>query len=370
MRNKTGAFSGPPGDTIAQAPTHAAERLVSMRFRRGRGAAIKLSRRQRRLIGELSTLMAAEHALVHGPCVCGESTGSIISHAERYGLALDTRMCAACGTLRIDPYLSESCLAQFYVRFYQELYARVDDPQAYFGRQYDYGRRVLAWAQARIPSGSWVVEIGCGAGGGLAAFQEAGYRVTGYDYASELLEHGRQASVPDLHFGGIESLSRAVGADDKIDLMLLHHVFEHLADPLAFLLQATRLLSDRGIILIAVPDIARIDEFRDRRCNLRGYLHVAHKFNFTINGLDALATRVGLQASTVDLEPSTQSPELWVAYARNAVGAPAADAIAYDSADALYQHLRRMEKSYLRRESFRRIGWHIRQTVRSWMEKD
>ena len=71
-------------------------------------------------------------AMEPGECVCGVSAGDVIACVDRYGLPLDTVLCAGCATLRFDPYLTEASLTRFYTEHYQEMYARVPDPDAYF----------------------------------------------------------------------------------------------------------------------------------------------------------------------------------------------------------------------------------------------
>ncbi len=41
-----------------------------------------------------------------------------------------------------------------------------------------------------------MLEIGCGAGGGLSALHDAGFEVRGCDYSGELIEFGTAKGVP------------------------------------------------------------------------------------------------------------------------------------------------------------------------------
>jgi SAM-dependent methyltransferase len=273
-------------------------------------------------------------------------------------------MCKACGTLRFDPYLSAQDLSDFYVGFYQEMYARVTNPDTYFTLQQSYGKRLLRFAQKVLRPGARVVEVGCGAGGALAVFQDAGYRVLGCDYAQPLLEMGRQRGVNDLYFGGIEALVDKLTSADKADLIFLHHVIEHVSDPAEVLKTAQRMISGNGLVVVAVPDVTGIDRFPFPSGNLRLYLHIAHKFNFTAQGLAALGRRVGMHASVIPMQMSTQAPEMWVAFGHKPLEIADAPAPETADVDGLFRLLRRIERRFLRNAVLSRLGGPFRRFAR------
>ena len=344
--------------------------LISRRYRRNRGAAIKLSRPQHRLVAQMEErLRSGAYTLTSGACVCGDVDGAVIAQVDRYGLALDTVLCATCGTLRTDPYLVPHDLDHFYRHCYQALYARVPDPPSYFQRQRQYGKRLIEWARPQLPVHGAIAEVGCGAGGALSVFVEAGHRIAGCDYSEALVMYGRLRGVCGLQVGDIETLADARAIGGPFDLLLLHHVFEHLADPIAVLRQALQLISSHGLIVVAVPDVARCDKFRDKRGNLRLYLHVAHKFNFTLCGLHLLADRLGLTASVMDIEPDRNAPELWVAFGRDRAGLPAHEAEHWTNPEELYSTLRTIEREFVRRERLTLIRRRLEQSVRNWFDR-
>lgn len=333
-------------------------RLLSPRFIRGRGASVGLTDAQRRCVRAVTErLKLGVYALHRDCCPCGDDAGMVIAHVDRYGLPLDTVLCATCGTLRIDPYLSADHLFDFYAAFYQEMYARVNDPDVYFRRQQAYGQRVLRFAQKKmLPVGASVVEVGCGAGGALAVFQAAGYRVRGCDYSEPLLQQGRQRGIDNLYLGDIDVLAGKLTGPYQADLILFHHVFEHMSSPIGILETAKRLLSDRGLILVAVPDVTGIEQFPDPAGNLRLFLHIAHKYNFTVRGLAALARRVELHASVADVEVSRQAPEMWVAFSRDTSPEIRIAEPEPAQGEALFRLLRGIEFRFIRNELLGRLG--------------
>jgi 2-polyprenyl-3-methyl-5-hydroxy-6-metoxy-1,4-benzoquinol methylase len=250
--------------------------------------------------------------------------------------------------------LDAASLTDFYVSYYQDMYARVSDPDVYFARQQSYGNRILDFVRARLRSNCLVVEVGCGAGGALSVFQAAGYQTGGCDYSAHLIELGKKRGLTNLFHGDIDALITGIGADRKADLVILHHVFEHLSDPAQFLEKAKSFLAPEGIILVAVPDVSRADQFPDPDGDLRQFFHIAHKFNFSLTGMQALAARVTMKAHTAQVRESTQAPEFWVAFARPSASGD--EARSGQTPTNLYARLRRIELGYVRRAALRKLS--------------
>lgn len=266
------------------------------------------------LISEVKTkLRDGSYRLEKTPCPCGASDGPVISEIDRYGLPLTFVVCESCGTIRIDPYLDDASLADFYTRYFQEMYGRVPDVDHYFQRQAKYGQRVLATVQHWLKPGSCVYEVGCGAGGALDVFQRNGYQIAGCDYSAELIEAGKARGVNNIYHGSIKHIAY----DTKADLINLNHVFEHMNDPRSFLRDCRSRLAPGGRVLIVVPDVSRIDSFPVPSGDLIQFLHIAHKYNFTVEGIRRLSAEAGYNVKQLTPDPKIQTahsmmPELWM----------------------------------------------------------
>jgi SAM-dependent methyltransferase len=289
--------------------------LLSPRFNRRVGPAVLLDPGQRALTGTVADkLNDGTYRMLAEACPCGTSDSDILlSEVDRYGLPLNAVLCNACGTLRIDPYLDDVSLADFYTRYYQQMYARASDQAAYFAKQRKYGRRVMQSVKNWLPPGSFVFEIGCGAGGALDVLREAGFAVGGCDFSRELIDYGSGRGLP-LRWGPpIEAL----GSLPAPALIYMHHVFEHVRDPVAQLLSLCKYLAPDGKLLVIVPDVSRISEFPFPAGDLRLFVHIAHKFNFSLEGLRLLASRAGLRVESLQQRDAHSSPELWALLSRN-----------------------------------------------------
>ena len=290
--------------------------------------------------------------LVRETCPCGENEAVTIAEVDRYGLPLTTVLCRTCGTLRTNPYLDDASLDHFYRTTYQTMYARAPQLEQYFVNQFGYGERVYSLYQQRLPRGSSVLEVGCGAGGGLAAFEERGHRVVGCELSRELTEFGTRIGVPNLCHGTTQELPARL-TSRRFDLIYLHHVFEHVQSPARTLTELAELLTPQGRILAIVPDITRIDAFPNPAGDALRFLHVAHKYNFTPRCLEIVAVRVGLHAAAVTppVHLSTvwsEMPELWMEFSRSASGVVLGNA--RDVGADVLGYLLETERRFLTRE--------------------
>lgn len=142
--------------------------------------------------------------------------------------------------------------------------------------------------------GSRIVDVGCGNGHTLFRLANLGFtNLTGLDpFASEEIQtpHLRVVKLP------LESLT-----GETFDLVMFHHSFEHLPNPLEVLRLVRSMVSDSGSCLLRLPiasngpwklygsDWAEIDAPR-------------HFFLHTEFSLNLLANQAGFQISHIDYE--------------------------------------------------------------------
>jgi SAM-dependent methyltransferase len=255
--------------------------------------------------------------LISNPCPCGSrgSNDTIVSEIDRYGLPLNSVLCASCGTIRIDPYLDNQSLADFYTHYYQEMYGRSADIDHYFKRQNAYGKKFLAISNTFLKPKSNVFEFGCGAGGALKMFQDAGHQVWGIEYSPKLIEFGHTRGLSNLRYGSIEDFASTVG-DVKFDLIFSNHVFEHVMNPVPYMQTCLKMLKDEGRIICAVPDIYNSHRYPFPNSDLRMMLHIAHIYNYTFECLQAMAQQLNVSIERIFpderiITATSEMPELW-----------------------------------------------------------
>jgi SAM-dependent methyltransferase len=102
-----------------------------------------------------------------------------------------------------------------------------------------------------------VLEIGCGEGGNMLPFLEAGCsRVTGIDISEYKIENARMfySAIP----GGesVEFIAADIydcGSAGRFDLIMMRDVLEHIHDQARFIAFVKSLLADEGVLFIAFP---------------------------------------------------------------------------------------------------------------------
>ncbi|MDP2709983.1 MAG: class I SAM-dependent methyltransferase [Solirubrobacteraceae bacterium] len=158
--------------------------------------------------------------------------------AERF----DYRSCRACGTL----YLAEvpADLARYYPPDYYPIGAEHETNES--------ERAKVALLQ-RFVSGGALLEIGPGAGGFAAEALRSGFGVRAIEMDERACDHLRAIGAQAVHSA---EPHRALAEMAPARAIVLWHVFEHLAEPLALLRAAAATLEPGGVLLIAVPNPA------------------------------------------------------------------------------------------------------------------
>ena len=93
-----------------------------------------------------------------------------------------------------------------------------------------------------------ILDIGCGLGWLLSAV-ETGWKKYGVEISKYASENAAQyADITNDHFLNADYES------NFFDLIVMHHVIEHMQDPIKNLKKAIKILKGNGIIIIATPD--------------------------------------------------------------------------------------------------------------------
>lgn len=102
-----------------------------------------------------------------------------------------------------------------------------------------------------IRAKSSILDVGCGMGNFLRAARHGGYKVTGMDIASPIIEYLTKQHIP------IVSSLRKLDAQ-TFDAAVSFDVIEHLKNPHAWLSNIHRALKANGILMISTPNAGGI----------------------------------------------------------------------------------------------------------------
>lgn len=228
----------------------------------------------------LERLQYIEHAPL--PCVCGETGGTLYSSPDRHGLKTSLRVCASCGLVRTDPAPDDASLERFYREDYRALFD-AEGPDALWASQVEQGRALLQMLRGRLPERATVIDYGCGIGGVLQAFSEAGHRVFG-------VEPGEYAEAGRAKLGGRIYRDSSTFGDGCADVVIALHTIEHRRDLADALADHRRLLKPGGILVCEVPTLETIDTHYK---TLRNYLQLPHLWHFDVSTFADTLRRAG-----------------------------------------------------------------------------
>lgn len=208
--------------------------------------------------------------------------------------ALRFVICRRCGHVYQDPMLDDGDLARLYDDGYRPFFGDEEEME----RERQRGRRFceeLAPLVETLTPGRRVLDIGCGSGSFLLAFQERGWEVFGIDPVPSWTEHVRRVT------GGTEQtiVTGCYDADSfpgrTFSLILFSHTIEHLPDPAPLLQAMRRHLDEDGLLFVATPNLVNPPAADGL---FKGFLAGAHVRLYSPGALRTVLARSGLRTRT------------------------------------------------------------------------
>lgn len=225
--------------------------------------------------------------------VCDKKNKECIGEKDRYGLSYTTNICTDCGLVYTNPRMNQASYNEFYNTEYRKLYVgkeRATDD--FFNAQKNKGEKIYAYLQKNNlikNSSSFVLEIGCGAGGILSVFEKKGHRVKGTDLGKEYIQYGIEKHGLDLEIGFLADIT----LEEKPDIIIYSHVVEHILDLNSELQTIKNSISENTIVYIEVPGLKEIH--KNYKSNILRYFQNAHTFHFTLETLTNLFSKNGFE---------------------------------------------------------------------------
>ncbi len=150
-------------------------------------------------------------------------------------------------------------------------------------RRYDKYQAVANALEPHVKS-KRILDIGCGPGTGLKAFQDNGWNVTGIEpdpVRAKVANETHNLNVLNC------TANEMPNQDEKYDLITIIQVLEHFHHPKEFVAHCLKQLKDDGLIYLEVPHLHYF-------CNWEDSLYLEHMCNFTENTLTKLGNELGL----------------------------------------------------------------------------
>lgn len=199
--------------------------------------------------------------------------------------------CAECGLVLTSPRYTAAALQEIYEDLYYDrasgyLSAQLVEPSE---NEYCLAKSLL---KIRTPTNRYRVprslDIGCGAGRIVRAFEQVGWEATGIDLSKKAISAGKDAGL-DLRISSIENSSLGT-----FEVITAFHILEHLHSPKAFLNQCAVRLVRKGHVLIEVPNYGSRAAMKMRQA--WPYLFPdLHLYQFTIDTLNRYLLQADLE---------------------------------------------------------------------------
>jgi SAM-dependent methyltransferase len=200
--------------------------------------------------------------------------------------------CTDCGLVFLNPRMTEEAMAQ--LEDVSEVYVM---DAATTEREIVARVELLRTLLARTPGSGRLLDVGCNRGLLLRAAQRFGWDAVGVEVSSVTAAIARrEAGVPV--YADLADVPR----DSGFQLVVAWHVLEHTTDPVAFLAQVGKLLSDNGLLAVQVPSYDFADEFVARGM-LGSLVCAVHTTYFTDTSLVGALRRAGLEVTGIVNSP-------------------------------------------------------------------
>ena len=276
-------------------------------------AILKLSQSQKNTLKLFrAKIDNGEYKLVENKCLCKNNNAIqdiVIAEKDRYGIPIENILCSKCGLIRSGKVLDDESNIDFYKKYYRSIYGGYNNLGAneLFLNQISRGQKFLHLFEDKVPGTdvSNIFEIGCGAGGIVYSFTEAGYEGRGCDYNQEYLNYGKSQGL-DLLVGDYQGLVE----DDSVDLLILAHVMEHFIDPTTEMNRIIKKVKPEGFLIIEVPGVFWIEKMYPSPLH---YFQSAHVMNYYKEFLEFYYKSLGLDIIYGDQKCTfiLQKPQDW-----------------------------------------------------------
>jgi len=233
------------------------------------------------------------------PCpLCKGKKLFCISERDRKGKYLKTDLCIRCGHVFTNPKPNKKDLDLYYKKLYRKEYKGKLSPKT----KHVFRSGISALERYRtinplIKSEDRITDIGCGSGEFLDLLSKKGYNVVGIEPNQSYSSYAKNEYGVEVRE---ESIERAVTSKDEWDIVTMHHVLEHLSDPIFFLRIIRETISDRGKLIIEVPNIEANFHSPKR------LFHFAHLHSFCQESLEYATMSAGFKTLKINLKKNTK----------------------------------------------------------------
>lgn len=226
--------------------------------------------------------------------VCGSGQSQPFISCKDYTVSQETFnivSCSACGFKYTSPRPSDDTIGQYYKS--EDYVSHTNTKKGFINRLYHTVRsytlkKKLGLIESFVSRGT-ILDYGCGTGMFLNTCKEAGWKSFGFEPDSDARTIASKKGLSV--FNTKESLALELG-NAKFDVITLWHVLEHVTDLDDTLSFFKNHLSDKGTLIIAVPNYTSFDAQYYKEY-WAGYDVPRHIYHFNLDSVSKLLSKFG-----------------------------------------------------------------------------
>lgn len=183
---------------------------------------------------------------------------------------------------------------------YEKLY---DDEELKYinlkiGQRFSIAQKLL-----KVSNGKFL-DVGCGKGFSLKHYFDLGWEVKGIDFSKTAIMQHNPDMVDKVEFGDVYFIiSSLIKKNKKYDIITLDNVLEHVLEPIDFLENLKKIISNDGILILVVPnDASLIQEYCFNRNLINERFWICppdHLSYFNYDSLIALGEHTGYDCKNI-----------------------------------------------------------------------
>lgn len=239
-------------------------------------------------------------------CVlCDNTTFTTVTGKLRNNISHKVVRCSKCSLVSLENPMSNTVdySAKEYRKLHSPVLGKTLSPKEMFDLQIQFQRNRIIRIRNLLKPKSTVLEIGSSTGHFLFSIKDMVKKVVGIELEPRHAEFARKYCKIEVHD---KPLGETPLDLQQFDIIFMFQVFEHISNPLEFLLLCKKYLKPNGIIYIEVPNVNDvllsvydIPSFREF------YYREPHVYYYSENTLSRILKKAGFAGNTKTIQEYT-----------------------------------------------------------------
>jgi 2-polyprenyl-3-methyl-5-hydroxy-6-metoxy-1,4-benzoquinol methylase len=230
---------------------------------------------------------------------CDSKQFKQICNVDRFGLNFNSLQCSNCKLITTSPQIKKEYLPEYYNTFYHPLiFGEIEAKEYLFDST--QGAKIFKILLPFLKDRKQlkVFEIGAGSGSNLKGFSDIAKKygikcsLEGLEFSEKYVKKALEFDIK-LYAKPIEEFSAQI--NDKYDIFILSHVFEHVNNLDDFLSHVKKMINDDTLVYIEVPGVLTLHKNNAYNCSFKRYLVHAHLYQFTAETLKIILEKNSFQ---------------------------------------------------------------------------